>query len=167
MRRQVGDDYPLLIKLGVEDGFPGGLEFGEGLEAARMVAADGWDALEISQGLRGRWYDGTEWRTGIHGVDKEGYFRSWAEVVKQTVNVPIIMVGGLRSPGLLEEVLHRGEADMVSMCRPLIRQPGLIRGWAEGQMDAATCKSCNKCLEALREGQGLQCWQEASFSSED
>jgi 2,4-dienoyl-CoA reductase-like NADH-dependent reductase (Old Yellow Enzyme family) len=160
MRREVGDGYPLLIKLGVQDGFPGGLEFGEGLNAAQMVAAQGWDALEISQGLRGNWYDGTEWRTGIHSVDKEGFFRSWAKEIKDKVDVPVIMVGGLRSPGLMEEVLQRGEADMVSLCRPLIRQPGLIGGWAEGQMDAATCKSCNKCLEALREGQELQCWQE-------
>jgi 2,4-dienoyl-CoA reductase-like NADH-dependent reductase (Old Yellow Enzyme family) len=160
MRREVGDGYPLLIKLGVQDGFPGGLEFGEGLNAAQMVAAQGWDALEISQGLRGNWYDGTEWRTGINSVDKEGFFRSWARETKAKVDVPVIMVGGLRSPGLMEEVLQQGEADMVSLCRPLIRQPGLIGGWAEGQMDVATCKSCNKCLEALREGQELQCWQE-------
>ena len=111
MRRKVGDSYPLLIKLGVEDGFPGGLEFGEGLEAAQMVAAQGWDALEISQGLRGKWYDGTEWRTGINSVDKEGFFRSWAKEIKAKVDVPVIMVGGLRSPGFMEEVLQRGEAD--------------------------------------------------------
>jgi 2,4-dienoyl-CoA reductase-like NADH-dependent reductase (Old Yellow Enzyme family) len=166
IRREVGDGYPLLIKLGVQDGFPGGLEFGEGLKAAQMVAAQGWDALEISQGLRGKRYEGTEWRTGIHSVDKEGFFRSWAKEIKAKVDVPVIMVGGLRSPGLMEEVLQRGEADMVSMCRPLIRQPGLIGGWAEGQMDAPTCKSCNKCLEALREGQGLQCWQEPASTQE-
>ena len=165
IRREVGDGYPLLIKLGVEDGFPGGLEFGEGLKAAQMVAAQGWDALEISQGLRGRWYDGTEWRTGINSVDKEGFFRSWAKAVKQKVDVPVIMVGGLRSPGLMEEVLQRGEADMVSMCRPLIRQPGLVGDWANGQMDAGTCKSCNKCLEGLRSGHELRCWQEGNHPS--
>jgi 2,4-dienoyl-CoA reductase-like NADH-dependent reductase (Old Yellow Enzyme family) len=160
MRARVGDDYPLLIKLGVEDGFPGGLEFGEGLEAAQMVAARGWDALEISQGLRGKWYDGTEWRPGINSVEKEGFFRDWAREVKQKVDVPVIMVGGLRSPGFLEEVIERGEADLVSMCRPLIRQPGLIGEWADGGMSAARCKSCNKCLEGLRNGHELQCWRE-------
>ena len=160
MRREVGDGYPLLIKLGVEDGFPGGLEFGEGLIAAQMIAAQGWDALEVSQGLRGEWYDGTEWRTGIRSADTEGFFRTWAREVKLKVDVPVIMVGGLRSPAVMEEVLQLGEADMVSLCRPLIRQPGLIGDWAEGKMDAATCKSCNKCLEALRDGQSLRCWQE-------
>jgi 2,4-dienoyl-CoA reductase-like NADH-dependent reductase (Old Yellow Enzyme family) len=160
MRNNVGDGYPLLIKLGVEDGFAGGLEFGEGLEAAQMVAAQGWDALEISQGLRGKWYDGTEWRAGINSIDKEGYFRKWAKEVKKMVDLPVIMVGGLRSPGVLEEVLERGEADMVSLCRPLIRQPGLINDWAAGQMGAARCQSCNKCLEGLRNGHELQCWQE-------
>jgi 2,4-dienoyl-CoA reductase-like NADH-dependent reductase (Old Yellow Enzyme family) len=165
MRNNVGDGYPLLIKLGVQDGFPGGLEFGEGLEASQMVAAQGWDALEISQGLRGKWYDGTEWRTGIHSVDKEGYFRTWAKEIKAKVDVPVIMVGGLRSPGFMEGVLQRGEADMVSMCRPLIRQPGLIGEWANGQMGTARCKSCNKCLEGLRDGHELRCWQEGSHQS--
>jgi 2,4-dienoyl-CoA reductase-like NADH-dependent reductase (Old Yellow Enzyme family) len=160
MRNSVGDGYPLLIKLGVEDGFPGGLEYGEGLEAAQMVATQGWDALEISQGLRGKWYDGTEWRTGINSVDREGYFRTWAKEVKEKVDVPVIMVGGLRSPGFMEEVLQQGEADLVSLCRPLIRQPGLIGDWANGQMGTARCKSCNKCLEALRDGHSLQCWKE-------
>jgi 2,4-dienoyl-CoA reductase-like NADH-dependent reductase (Old Yellow Enzyme family) len=160
MRANVGDSYPLLIKLGVEDGFPGGLDFSEGLEAAQMVAAQGWDALEISQGLRGKWYDGTEWRTGIRNVDNEGYFRTWAREIKDKVNVTVIMVGGLRSRGFMEEVLQRGEADLVSLCRPLIRQPDLIGNWANGQTDPATCKSCNKCLEGLRNGRSLQCWQE-------
>jgi 2,4-dienoyl-CoA reductase-like NADH-dependent reductase (Old Yellow Enzyme family) len=160
MRADVGGGYPLLIKLGVEDGFPGGLEFGEGLEAAQRVAAQGWDALEISQGLRGEWYDGTEWRTRIHSVDDEGYFRTWAKEIKARVNVPVITVGGLRSPGLMEEVLQRNEADLVSLCRPLIRQPGLIADWASGKMTTAECDSCNKCLEALRDGRSLRCWLE-------
>jgi 2,4-dienoyl-CoA reductase-like NADH-dependent reductase (Old Yellow Enzyme family) len=165
MRNSVGEGYPLLMKLGVEDGFPGGLEFGEGLEAAQMVAAQGWDALEISQGLRGEWYDGTEWRTAIHSVDKEGFFRTWARKIKEKVDVPVIMVGGLRSPGFLEELLQRGEADLVSLCRPLIRQPGLIGDWANGQMDTARCKSCNLCLEGLRNGHQLRCWQEGLHAS--
>ena len=162
IRREVGDGYPLLIKLGVQDGFPGGLEFGEGLKAAEMVAVQGWDALEISQGLRGKWYDGTEWRTGIRNVDNEGYFRTWAREIKDKVDVTVIMVGGLRSRGFMEEVLQRGEADLVSLCRPLIRQPDLIGNWANGQTDPATCKSCNKCLEGLRNGHELRCWQEGS-----
>ena len=46
-RAKVGEDYPVLIKLGVEDGFPGGLGFGEGRMAARLLAQWGFDALEI------------------------------------------------------------------------------------------------------------------------
>lgn len=40
--------------------------------------------------------------------------------------------GGLRTPSLMEEILQRGEADFVSLCRPYIREPGLVNRWAEG-----------------------------------
>lgn len=66
IKEKVGADYPLLIKIGVQDGFPGGLEFREGKQAAQFLARCGFDALEISLGLRGQGYETTEFRTGIN-----------------------------------------------------------------------------------------------------
>ena len=71
VRKKVGKAYPILIKTGGEDGFAEGLEFREGREAAKRFAQWGFDALEISQGLRGNWYEETEFRTIINRVDKE------------------------------------------------------------------------------------------------
>jgi len=105
IRRNVGEDYPVLIKLGVEDGFPGGLDLTEGKRAAQILAEIGFDALEISQGLRGEMFEGTEFRTRIDGPEREAYFRAWGKEVKQNVNVPVMMVGGFRTPALMIETI--------------------------------------------------------------
>ena len=157
IRGKVGTDYPLLIKLGVQDGFSGGLEFSEGKEAALQLAREGYDALEISQGLRGKPWEETEWRTKVNKLEQEAYFGAWAAEVKKEVSVPVMMVGGLRTFALLDEVIEKGRADFVSLCRPFIREPDLINIWAGGNLRKARCISCNKCLEAMRNGESLHC----------
>ena len=157
IRGKVDKDYPVLIKLGVQDGFPGGLALTEGMEAARLLARGGYDALEISQGLRGELYEGTEFRTHINCLDQEAYFRQWCREIKKQVNVPIMMVGGFRSFELMEEVIQKNEADFISLCRPLVREPGIIKEWEKGSRRKSTCVSCNKCLEGIRKGELLHC----------
>ena len=157
IRSKVGENYPVFIKIGIEDGVPGGLEFEEGKLAAQAVAGWPFDALEISQGLRGLVYDKTEFRTRINHIDREAYFRDWCREVKRLVHVPTMMVGGLRSIELMEEIVQNGEADFISLSRPLIREPGIVNDWKQGDRRRAACISCNKCLEALRKGQALHC----------
>jgi len=159
MRGKVGEDYPLLIKIGVQDGLPGGLEFIEGRRAAQLLAKWGFDALEISQGLRGRSYEESEFRTQIDSIEREAYFRPWCREIKSCVNVPVMMVGGLRTFQLMEQVIQDGEADFISLSRPFIREPHIINEWKSGNRCRATCISCNKCLEALRKGKPLHCVQ--------
>lgn len=157
IRERVGHDYPVFIKIGVKDGFAGGLQFQQGLKAAQFIAEWGYDALEISQGMRGKNYEETEFRTGIDSIQEEAYFRNWCREVKRQVHVPVMMVGGLRTFELMEEIVKNGEADFISLCRPLIREPGLIQEWKNGRHHRASCISCNKCLESLREKNLLQC----------
>ncbi len=59
----------------------------------------------------------------------------------------MILVGGMRSPEVIEEVISDGIADMVSLCRPFIREPWLVKRWKEGDLSKAACISCNQCLE--------------------
>ncbi len=158
IRSKVGMDYPVFMKLGLEDCFNGGLEFQEGLAAAEILARDGLDAIEISSGLRGRGYKHTEFRTGINRSDREGYFRDWCRQVKSRVNIPVIMVGGLRSFDVVEGVVRDGIADLVSLSRPLIREPNLVARWKEGDRTRATCISCNRCMDALLEAKPFGCY---------
>lgn len=160
IRAKVSEDYPVLMKVGVQDGFPGGLEFGEGRLAAQLLAQWGFDALEISIGLRGKRFEGTEFRTGIDSLNREGYFRDWCKMIKYEVEVPVMMVGGLRTFELMEEIVQRGEADFISLSRPLIKEPGIIDQWKKGNHHKARCVSCNKCLEVLKKGDMLHCNQQ-------
>ena len=159
IRAKVGKDYPVLIKLGVEDGFPGGLKFSEGKQAAQLLAQDGFDALEISQGLRGEKYSGFEFRPGITNVDREAYFGHWCKEIKSQVKVPTMMVGGLRTFELMEQIIQKGEADFVSLSRPLIREPDLINRWKTDSHYKPACISCNQCFDVLLRGQTLVCRQ--------
>lgn len=158
IRGTVGEDYPVLIKLGVADGFTGGLNPAEGMEAARLLAETGYDALEISGGVRGEKYEGTEYKTKIHKASRQGYFRSWAREIKNKVNVPVIAVGGLRSTSMMEQMIQNQEADLIALCRPLISEPALIRDWEKDSHKKPRCVYCNKCLEGLYHGTPLRCF---------
>ena len=159
IRHKVGEDYPVLIKVGVQDAFSGGLEFNEGKLAAQCLAESGFDALEISQGLRGSSYEETEFKTKINNLDREAYYRCWCAEIREKVDVPVMLVGGLRTFGLMEEIVRKKEADFISLSRPLIREPGIINEWKRGYRHRAECISCNKCLEGLRNGEKLDCAQ--------
>lgn len=159
IKSKAGTDYPVLIKTGAQDGFTGGLEFSEGLHASKLLAQWGYDTLEVSQGLRGKMYEETEFRTKINSVEQEAYFRNWCRDIKRQVNVPVMMVGGLRSFDLIEKVIQNKEADFVSLCRPFIRQPDLVNEWKSGHRHRATCISCNQCFKALRAREHVRCIQ--------
>lgn len=160
IREKVGKDYPVFIKLGVQDGFPGGLQFAEGKRAALLLAQWGYDALEISQGLRGKTYRETEFRIGIKKRQQEAYFWNWCKTITHQVDIPTMLVGGLRSFELMEEIVRNRDADFVSLCRPLIREPGIIHEWKQGNYRKSACISCNGCLELVRKGEVLHCIQE-------
>jgi 2,4-dienoyl-CoA reductase-like NADH-dependent reductase (Old Yellow Enzyme family) len=161
IRSRVGPDFPILIKLGVEDGFSGGLEFQEGLAAAEILASDGLDAIEVSSGLRGKGYQHTEFRRGINRPRREGYFREWCSEINQRLDIPVIMVGGFRSFDVASKVVRNGTADLISLSRPFIREPDLIARWQSGDRKPATCVSCNRCLEALMEAKPFGCYYKA------
>lgn len=167
IRAKVGPDFPVMIKIGVEDGFAGGLEFQEGRRVAIKCAQWGFDALEISQGLRGERYSQTEFRTTINRTGRDAYFRNWCSEVKSQVDVPVMMVGGLRHPALMETIIRSSEADFISLCRPLIREPDLINHWEHDSNYTPTCISCNLCFEALLDGTPLECAVDDRYDSND
>jgi len=130
----------------------------EGKQAAKFFAEWGFDALEVSLGLRGLSYEETEFRTKIDRLDREAYYRDWCRKIKKEVGIPTMMVGGLRTFELLQEVVQKEECDFVSLSRPLIREPGIINDWKRGDRHRAKCISCNECLEGLKRGERLRCF---------
>lgn len=157
IRKAAGDDFPVLIKIGVEDAVSGGLEFGDGKKVCAHLSSWGYDALEVSQGLMGKSWDETPLRTKINKIGREGYFRPWCGEINRMVEAATILQGGVRSFELAEEAIGNGDADLVGMCRPLIKEPGLINDWMRGDRHRAACVSCNKCAEGLVTGEPLKC----------
>lgn len=160
IRQRVGEAFPVMIKLGVADGFTGGLTFEAGKIVARRCMDLGFDAVEVSQGLRGKYYAETEFRTGISKREDEAYFRRWASDIRKSATAPVIMVGGIRSVETAREVVESRDADLVALSRPLIREPDLVLRWQRGERSPSRCISCNRCFELLFKGEQLYCVME-------
>ncbi|MBF0509916.1 MAG: NADH:flavin oxidoreductase, partial [Deltaproteobacteria bacterium] len=89
--------------------------------------------------------------------EKEAYFGTDARAFKQRINVPLILVGGIRSFQVAERLVSDGVADYISMSRPFIREPDLIKRWKEGDRRKAECNSDNLCFRPAFKGEGIYC----------
>ncbi len=160
MRQAVGNDFPLMIKFGVQDDRKRGLSLSEGIETARQMVTEGMDAIEVSAGI------GNAAPTLKKEEQEHWYFRERTAAVKQAVTVPVIAVGGIRSLEMARNIVDSGDADLISMCRPFIREPDLIARWQRGDTDPARCISCNKCMAIAGRGKPLECGEERRLRKE-
>jgi 2,4-dienoyl-CoA reductase-like NADH-dependent reductase (Old Yellow Enzyme family) len=157
VRGEVGSDYPVFIKLGIMDNLqsvPDGLTPDDGARVVSRLAGLGLDAVEVSGGYGG----GSDFnsRMAVGTKAPEAYFRDLARRAQEATNLPVILVGGLRSRAVMDEVLAAGDADMIALCRPLIREPDLPNRLRSGQATVAACISGGRCW-AKEMGQGIAC----------
>ena len=145
-RQLIGPDYPLMIKMNFDDFIEGGLDKDEAVNIAKIIAQAGIDCIEVSGGTLSESKDHIAVK-GIIKKEQEAYFRTYAKALKEHVSIPVILVGGHRTPDVMTKVLEDGAADFISMSRPLIREPGLIKRWKNGKPEKAKCISCNQCFE--------------------
>lgn len=156
IRQAVGNDFPLLVKMNCEDFSDGGLTVTDSMAAAGQMVAAGLDAIELSGGLLtgGKLSPS---RPNINTEEKEAYFKDAAKAFKKALDVPLILVGGLRSLDVAEGQFKSGTADYFSMSRPLIREPDLINRWQSGDHSRARCLSDNLCFRPGMTGEGIYC----------
>ncbi len=154
VRKRVGPDYPVFIKFGMMDGMEGGLTAEEGVQVAAALEGMGLDAVEISGGVGGGGDLST--RKGISSKAKEAYFRPLAQQARPVTRLPIILVGGFRSRSVMEDVLAAGDADFISICRPLICEPNFPNRLRLGQQERSSCISANQCWPE-ESGEGIAC----------
>lgn len=158
IRTEVGEDFPVLIKLNSEDFIKGGLSVAEMLGTAAMLELAGIDAVEMSGGTIYDSGDYSSMRTGDPATpEQEVYYREAAARFKEKIGVPLVLVGGIRSFAVAEDLIDKGAADYISLCRPLIREPGLVGRWRDGDRRRAACLSENACFGPLLKGEGLFC----------
>ena len=158
IRSVVESEFPVTVKMNAEDFIEGGFTKEMMVETAVLLDAAGFDAMEMSGG-------------GVHNAkyrssrtfdprtpEEEAYYRDAARMYKACVKrMPLMLVGGIRSLEVANALLVDGMADMISMSRPFIREPDLIRRWQGGDWRRARCISCDGCRKPVGAGEGLGC----------
>lgn len=144
-----------MIKLSGCDFLEGSLSAEDALYAAKILDAEGIDAIEVSCGTAASGSQGPV-RTKIDTPEQEGYNLPLAKGIKGEVCCPVMVVGGLRSFEVAQEAIAGG-LDGIALSRPLIWEPDLPQRWRQGDTSRAKCISCNGCFRpGLKEG-GVRC----------
>ncbi|MCP4628607.1 MAG: NADH:flavin oxidoreductase [bacterium] len=154
IRKTVGSQYPVLVKLNCRDFIDNGLTLEDSIQVAGMLEKAGIDAIELSGGLLN---NPNIMRSRIASEDAKGYFLAEAKVFRKKIHVPLILVGGIRSYEVARLLVNDDVVDYISMSRPFIREPGLIKRWQAGDRREAACISCDNCIEPIKNGQGVLC----------
>ena len=102
-----------------------------------MLADNGIDSIEVSG-------NGTSVQ-GVRAHVDEAYFLPFAAALAESVNVPVILVGGLRSVSVMQNILDTTRIELLSLSRPLLREPDLPGKFRDGTSAESLCVSCNAC----------------------
>lgn len=161
MRSKTSADFLVTIKINSTDEYPGGMTEEDFITACKLICcrrdacapsdgrrdacAPGIDAIEVSA-------NGTS-RQGIRAGVNEGSFLHAAARLADEVDAPVALVGGLRSLEFIDHVLNTTRIEYISLSRPLVREPALIRRWQQGDTRLSLCVSCNSCYRTA----GHQC----------
>jgi 2,4-dienoyl-CoA reductase-like NADH-dependent reductase (Old Yellow Enzyme family) len=155
LKEGAGEDFPVMIKMNASDFRDNGMTVDDAAEIAVLFANGGICAIEPSCGGLGA----SHMPSGPITKDEwhEGYLIEHAERIKKAVNVPIMVVGGMRDLKMMEEVVMGCKGDLISLCRPFIREPNLINRWLSGDTSPSQCDSCDGCLRATERSEKLRC----------
>jgi 2,4-dienoyl-CoA reductase (NADPH2) len=108
------------------------------------------------------------WWTRPHrDGEVEGINLADSRAVKQVVSVPVLVTGGFQTASVIARAIERGDCDGVTIARPLVANPDLVRHFEAG-LDRAPrpCTYCNKCLFSFIE-HPLACYEPARFDSRE
>jgi len=159
MRREVGERFPVLVKLNSQDYLEGGYTVEDMLEVASLLEEATVDAIEMSGGnhVAGIFGEFFPARKGKPKQEEQPYYLAEARRLREKVKIPLMLVGGVRSLDWAGRIVSEGYADYVSLSRPLIREPGLIKRWQSGDTTKSSCVSDNGCFKPGLEGTGIYC----------
>ncbi len=151
LRAVLGRDFPVIVKLNTTDYLDGGLGIEDAVAIAKLLAAEGIDAIEASGGTAEAGKGSVQ--PGLLAEEDEGYFAANAARLKRETGLPVFALGGIRTLAVAERIVRDGRADFVSMSRPFIRNPFLVRDFKAGRVSKSACISCNKCFNP----RGIRC----------
>jgi 2,4-dienoyl-CoA reductase-like NADH-dependent reductase (Old Yellow Enzyme family) len=133
-------DLHITIKINSSDFQIGGNDEESCIEMCKILSKEGIDSIEISG-------NGTS-RSRIKAHINEAYFLKCAEKVAENVNVPVSLVGGIRSKKTIQNILDNTKIEIISLSRPLICQPDFPNKMQSGDIEDSACISCNGCYRS-------------------
>jgi len=123
VKRRLGPDFPVFVRLGAHDDMPGGVELDEACAVARQLADAGVCLIDVSGGLQ-----------GSGGAGKgPAYFVPYARAIKEVVPVPVLVAGGLGDVALAQRAIAEGWADLVGVGRAMLNDAD----WAQKAIQQA------------------------------
>lgn len=181
VRETAGPDYPIIVKMNVEDGFKGGLTIGEAVEAATAFESAGASALVPSCGftartsfymMRGQVPIREYVKSEKNPVTKAGmalfgrfivkevpfkelFMLEHAKRIKEAVKIPVIYIGGVCSLADMETVIEAG-FPFIEIGRATVRDPGVINKMRSGEIAGVDCDHCNRCVAEMAV-KGISC----------
>ncbi|TWH47510.1 NADH:flavin oxidoreductase [Sporomusa sp. KB1] len=123
VRATVGEEFPILLRLGAADYIDGGTTIADSQIAAREFEKAGIAILDISGGFSGY---------TIPGNNEQGYFASLSAAVKEVVSIPVILTGGITEAQAAEQLLAQGKADLIGVGRAVLHDSL----WAKKAVDS-------------------------------
>ncbi len=118
VRKAVGPDYPVLLRLGASDYKEGGTTIEDSVTAAKFFEKEGVDLLDISGGFCGYTHP---------DVTRQGYFCEITEAIKKEVSIPVLLTGGITDLHAAEDLLVNDQTDLVGIGRPIFKDSDFLK----------------------------------------
>ncbi|WP_318248272.1 MULTISPECIES: NADPH-dependent 2,4-dienoyl-CoA reductase [Novosphingobium] len=152
-RAAVGDDFILIFRISAMDMLQEGLAWDEVVSLAKALEAEGVNVISTHF----CWHE--SFVPTIATMVPRAAFAQVTGRLRKELTIPVITSNRINMPQVAEEVLARGDADLVSMARPMLADPDLVNKAAEGREDEInTCIGCNQaCLDHTFTGRLTTC----------
>jgi 2,4-dienoyl-CoA reductase-like NADH-dependent reductase (Old Yellow Enzyme family) len=181
VRCEVGDEFPVLVKLNLNDGFAGGWSVEDCKYMLRELEKVNCTAVMLSGGftsrtpfyllrgdvpLKGMIRNGSSlaekitmslfgpWLVKKYAFN-QNFFLNQAKEIRCTTKMPLVYLGGVDSMAAIEEVIRAG-FDFIAIGRALIHDPDFLIKLESGQVTKSGCTHCNECIVEMDRG-GVKC----------
>ena len=164
MKARAGSDFPISIRISGDEYARGGRDLEDTQHVAPMFVEAGVDAFHVSAGS----FPLANWRVIPPTGTPPGINRKLSAAIKQVVDVPVMVVGRINDPFVAEDILEKGDADMVVLGRALLADPELPNKAKQGRFeDINPCIGCSQgCLGRIMTGRALTCVNNPSVGRE-
>ena len=144
VRALCGENFVIEYRISADEIHPEGMHFDETLKFIGLIQHK-IDILHVSAGLHGDFqYMRNWWQNYL--MDRMYNVHYAADIKKAFPNLLVCTVGSIMNIGQAEEILSRGQADFVAMCRPILADPEMPRKYALGkEEDHRPCLRCQYC----------------------